>query len=61
METANPHRQERWSSSFDHKSHDMVMESSFSQAGVELPRKVKRISNKKFVKVKLEKEDIQET
>jgi hypothetical protein len=45
----------------DWRLEDNVRESSFSQAVVEVPRKIKTVSNEKFIKMKLEKEDIQET
>jgi hypothetical protein len=42
----------------DWRLEDNVRERSFNQANVEVPRKVKRVSNEKFIKMKFEKDDI---
>jgi hypothetical protein len=50
IETTNPHGQKRRSGSFDHRSQDMVMESSFNQAEVELQEKSKGCQMRNFSK-----------
>jgi hypothetical protein len=61
VETRNPRGQARRSGSFEHRSQDKVRENSQNQGSAEIPGKGKRLPNEKFVKVKLEKEDIQQT